>query len=67
MPEDSKWEELKKLFRPGESAEWRLRNFMNLIDDPIDDLKHKIHGAKVLGVRIHLPDWLMRGRGDPDK
>jgi hypothetical protein len=67
MPDKSKWDEFKELFRAGKSMDWRWRNFMNLIDDPIDDIKHTLHGARIFGLKIRLPDWLMRGRGDPDK
>lgn len=42
-------------------------DFFNLIDDPIDDLKHKIHGMKIFGITIRLPKWLVSGSGDPEK
>ncbi len=44
-----------------------LNDFMNLIDTPIDDLKHKIHGMKIFGYTIYLPKWLMKGSGKVDK
>ena len=37
------------------------------ITNPIDDLKHRIHGMKIFGKTIYLPKWLMRGSGDPKK
>lgn len=46
---------------------WRWRNAINLIDDPVDDLKHKINGIKILGMKFYLPSWLMRGTGKPGK
>ena len=67
MPKKSKWQEFKDLFKPDRSISWRWRNFVNLIDDPVDNFKHKIHGAKIFGIRIRLPKWLMRGSGDPNK
>jgi len=39
--------------------------FVNVIDDPIDDLKHKIHGATIFGYKIYLPSWLM-GNNEED-
>jgi hypothetical protein len=67
MPKKSKWEEFQDLFRPGKTLAWRLRNLENMFDDGIDDIKHKLHGAEIFGYKIHLPDWLMKGKGDPDK
>lgn len=69
MSDKTKWEEIKEYFRdwPKETWDWRWRNLENLVDDPIDDLKHKIHGAKVLGYTIYLPKWLMKGSGKEDK
>lgn len=71
----SKWQEFKELFQRGKSIGWYFRNFINLIDDPFDNFKHWLNGEHCL-VRwgtfwiifeIRLPDWLMRGRGNPDK
>ncbi|MEJ5360208.1 MAG: hypothetical protein WHT06_16220 [Desulfobacterales bacterium] len=62
---EKKKEEWRKLCNEWGASSWkrRLRLLENLIDDPVDDLKHKIHGAKIFGVRIYLPRWLMRGAG----
>jgi len=69
MSKLSKWQELKLYFLlwPYESWGWRWRNLENLVDDPVDDLKHWLHGRKVLGFTIRLPQWLMQGSGKPDK
>jgi hypothetical protein len=40
--------------------------FGNVIDDPIDDLKHKIHGMKIFGYTIYLPGWLMRNKEESE-
>jgi hypothetical protein len=66
---NKKWEELKRYFRewPEKSWAWRWRNLENLIDDPVDNVKHKLHGLKIGPWRIRLPKWLMRGSGDPTK
>jgi len=39
--------------------------FIDVIDDPLDDLKHKIHGMTIFGYTIYLPSWLMRNKEDP--
>jgi hypothetical protein len=49
------------------NIEHAFDDFCNLIDNPIDDLKHKIHGMKIFGKTIYLPKWLMRGSGEQDK
>jgi hypothetical protein len=43
-----------------------FREFGNIIDDPIDNIKHKIHGMKIFGYTIRLPHWLMRNQEDPE-
>lgn len=65
----SKWQEIKGYFRqwPAQGWGWRWRNFINLVDDPVDNLKHWLHGRRVLGLTIRLPAWLMRGSGKPGK
>ena len=69
MGNKSKWKEIKEYisFWPFKGWEWRIRNFENIIDDPIDDIKHKVHGLSVFGLKIRLPGWLMQGEGKPDK
>lgn len=47
--------------------EHAFNDFINLIDDPIDNIKHKIHGMKIFGKTIYLPKWLMRNTDNPDK
>lgn len=49
------------------SVKHSFSDFFNIIDDPIDDLKHKLHGMEIFGITIRLPKWLMRGSGDPEK
>lgn len=64
-----KWKELKAFVQGWPSADWdwRLRNLENLVDDPVDDLKHKLHGLKIGPWTLYLPRWLMRGSGDNTK
>ena len=38
-----------------------LKQIENTIDDPIDDIKHKLHGAQIMGHRLYLPSFLMKG------
>lgn len=66
MPDKSwkdKFKEYVKDFNK-ESWDWRYRNFINLIDDPVDDVKHWLNGRKILGYTIRIP---MRGSGDDTK
>jgi hypothetical protein len=67
LAKKTKWQEFKELFKPDRSISWRWRNFVNLIDDPVDNFKHWLNGLTVFGYKIRLPDWLMRGRDRPDK
>jgi len=69
MGDESKLEEIKDYFKfwSYKGWEWRIRNFENIVDDPIDDIKHKINGISIFGLKIRLPSWLMKGSGDPDK
>jgi hypothetical protein len=69
MSNKSKWEELKDLIAgwSGHPWGWRLKNIENFIDDPVDDIKHKIHGMTIFGKTFYLPRWLMKGSGNPDK
>lgn len=62
---DKKKAEWGRLVAEWPGATWRRRLDLieNFVDDPVDDLKHKIHGAKIFGFRIYLPRWLMRGAG----
>lgn len=48
MPELPIKEELAELIAPGRSWSWRLKKFINIIDDPIDWVKEALHG-------MHLP------------
>jgi hypothetical protein len=68
----SKWEEFKQLldFNRWDSFGHWLKNVINLVDDPIDNFKHWLNGEHKFfkfRVKIRLPDWLMRNRGNPDK
>lgn len=38
-----------------------LKQIENTLDDPIDDMKHKLHGMSVFGYRLYLPAVLMKG------
>jgi hypothetical protein len=69
MSDKTKWEEIKEYYRDWKynNWNWRWRNLENIVDDPIDDVKHKIHGAKIFGYVIRLPKWLMPGSGDDTK
>lgn len=69
MGNESKWEEIKRYFEfwPLFGWEWRIRNFVNIVDDPIDNLKHTVHGLSIFGLKVYLPKWLMRGSGEDDK
>jgi hypothetical protein len=59
----TKLEEVKNYFKDfgAQTWNWRCRNLENIVDDPIDNLKHKIHGTNVFGYTIYLPKWLMKG------
>jgi len=52
---------------PEKSWRWRLKNLENFIDDPIDDIKHTLHGIEFMGHKFYLPLWLMPGAGKVDK
>lgn len=69
MENESKWEEVKRYFSwwPLFGWKWRFRNFINIIDDPVDEIKHSINGIRIFGWEIHLPKWLMKGSGDKSK
>ena len=69
MSDKTKWEEVKDYFRNfrAQTWDWRWRNLENIVDDPIDNLKHKIHGTKIFGYTIRLPKWLMPGSYEEDK
>jgi len=69
MSDKTKWEEIKEYYRDWKynNWNWRWRNLENIVDDPIDDVKHKIHGAKIFGYTIRLPKWLMPGSYEEDK
>ena len=62
MPKQSKWEELKELFTPGQTFGWYFRNFINLIDDPVDAVKEWLHCHKLpFGYQLNI-SFLMRNR-----
>jgi hypothetical protein len=69
MGDESKLEEIKDYFKfwSYKGGEWRIRNFENIVDDLIDEIKHKINGISIFGLKIRLPSCLMKGSGDPDK
>ena len=47
MPELSLKEEFAELTGPGRTWAWRLKKFINIIDDPIDWVKEKLHGMNL--------------------
>lgn len=68
----SKWQEFKDLFDFGRWDSFRhwLKNVENFFDDPVDNFKHWLNGEHKIfcfKFKIRLPDWLMKGRGNPDK
>lgn len=69
MAKLSKWQEIKRYFIrwPRESWGWRVDKLENIVDDPVDNVKHWLHGRMIFGYRIRLPKWLMQGSGRPDK
>ena len=63
----SRWlKEFKDIFAPNRKLVDRLRDVINFLDTPIDNIKHKIHGATIFGYTIYLPRWLMRNAEDND-
>jgi hypothetical protein len=38
-----------------------LKQIENALDDPIDDIKHKLHGLHIMGYKIYLPSFMMKG------
>jgi hypothetical protein len=42
-------------------------DFLNILDTPIDDLKHSLNGKKIFGYTVSFPKWLMKGSGNPNK
>jgi hypothetical protein len=69
MGDKSKLDEFKEYCTQWgqQSWDWRWRNLVNLVDDPIDDVKHKLHGMQVLGMTFYLPPWLMKSSGKEGK
>ena len=56
---------LQRLIRGWSAAPWgwRFRKLENLLDDPIDDLKHKLHGLRLpFGYRLNISFLLMNRR-----
>ena len=66
MSDKSKWDEIKDYFSnwTKEDWGWRWKNFVNIIDDPWDDMKHWLNGRKILWWTIRIP---MANDNDPDK
>jgi len=64
---EKKRNELIVILQPGQKPEVVFKKFINMIDDPFDDLKHEVHGIKLFGYRVYWPDWFMAGSGDPCK
>jgi hypothetical protein len=62
MGKKSKWQEIKEFFG---NPTWN--NAENIVDDPVDDIKHKLHGLTIFGWTFYLPSWLMGGSGKDDK
>jgi hypothetical protein len=60
------WDLLVYLW-PEKSWAWRIKNIGNFVDDPIDDLKHKLHGIEFMGKKYYLPAWMMAGSEKEDK
>jgi len=56
-----------KTFWPSKSWAWRLKNIQNFVDDPVDEIKHKLHGIEFMGKKYYLPLWMMQGSGKKDK
>lgn len=56
--------EVREFFAGWSKWSWRKRidKAENIVDDPVDDIKHKIHGAKIFGVRIWLPSWMLTSK-----
>jgi hypothetical protein len=62
----NEWNLLKELW-PSKSWAWRLKNIVNFVDDPVDEIKHKLHGIEFMGKKYYLPLWMMQGSGKEDK
>jgi tetratricopeptide (TPR) repeat protein len=55
------------MLKPGQKPGDVFKKFINMIDDPVDDLKHEVHGMVLFGRRIFWPEGFMQGAGDPCK
>lgn len=55
------------MLQPGRKPSEVFKKFINMIDDPVDDLKHEVHGMVWFGRRIFWPEGFMQGSGDPCK
>lgn len=59
-----KWNEIKEYITrwPRETWAWRAKKLENIVDDPVDDLKHTLHGLKLpFGYRLNI-SFLMMNR-----
>lgn len=55
------------MLQPGQKPGEVFKKFINMIDDPVDDLKHEVHGMVLFGRRIYWREGIMQGAGDPCK
>ena len=66
---NKKLDEIKRLVSGWKDHDWKWRvdNVENVVDDPVDDLKHKLHGLKIGPWTLRLPSWLMSNSKDKTK
>ena len=55
------------MLQPGQKPGEVFKKFINMIDDPVDDLKHEVHGMTLFGYRFYWWEGFMKGAGDPCK
>ena len=64
MSDKTKIEEIKDYFKqwPSQTWDWRWRNLENLVDDPVDAVKEKLHGMKLpFGYELNI-SFMMQNR-----